>query len=206
MFVLLSGRVGAFKRNARGDLELLGEPESGETIGEMAFLSNERRLATIIALSNTELVCVGRHLFEELVSRSPNLMRFMAGVVTMRLRRAEQARSRVAGLPHDDSSLATEHPAVGDSVDRKLAATFCADVFGYSRLMGDDEEATLRTLSAYRRIIDRLIKGHHGRFVNSAGDSLLAEFSSVVEAVNCAVEVQNALSAENSANGVPHRH
>ena len=64
--------------------------------------------------------------------------------------------------------------------------------------MGDDEEATLRTLSAYRRIIDRLIKGHHGRFVNSAGDSLLAEFSSVVEAVNCAVEVPNALSAENS--------
>ena len=64
--------------------------------------------------------------------------------------------------------------------------------------MGDDEEVTLRTLSAYRRIIEGLIKGHRGRFVNSAGDSVLAEFSSVVEAVNCAVEVQNALSAENS--------
>jgi class 3 adenylate cyclase len=196
MFVLLSGRVGAFKRNARGDLELVDQTESGETVGEMALLSNERRSATIITLSNTELVCLGRQLFEELISRSPNMMRDMAGVVAMRLRK--QLRSRAAGLPRDDPSIAIDHPAAGDSVDRKLAAIFCADVFGYSRLMGDDEEATLRTLSAYRRIIDRLIKGHHGRFVTSTGDSVLAEFSSVIEAVNCAVTVQNALSVENS--------
>jgi adenylate cyclase len=86
-------------------------------------------------------------------------------------------------------------------LERKLTAILCADVFGYSRLMGEDEEATLRTLSAYRKIIDQLIKNHRGRFVNSAGDSVLAEFLSVVEAVNCALEIQNALKAENT--GLP---
>src|SRR5215831_15881086 len=67
--------------------------------------------------------------------------------------------------------------------------------------MGEDEEATLRTLSAYRKIIDQLIEHHRGRFVNSAGDSVLAEFLSVVEAVNCAIEIQNALKTENT--GLP---
>src|SRR5437763_6136665 len=65
--------------------------------------------------------------------------------------------------------------------------------------MGQDEEATLRRLSAYRKIIDRLIENHRGRFVNSAGDSVLAEFASVVEAVNCAVDIQNALKIENAS-------
>src|SRR5712691_11458308 len=83
-------------------------------------------------------------------------------------------------------------------MERKLAAILCADVHGYSRLMGEDEEATLRTLSGHRKIIDGLIERHHGRFVNSAGDSVLAEFASVVEAVNCAVDSQNALKAENA--------
>src|SRR2546422_620401 len=70
--------------------------------------------------------------------------------------------------------------------------------------MGEDEEATLRTLSGHREIIDGLIERHHGRFVNSAGDSVLAEFASVVEAVNRAVEIQTALTAEN-ANSTPER-
>src|SRR5215469_2719596 len=83
-------------------------------------------------------------------------------------------------------------------MERKLTAILCADVYGYSRLMCQDEEATLRTLSAYRKIIDSLIESHRGRFVDSAGDSVLAEFTSVVEAVNCAVEVQDTLKAENS--------
>lgn len=61
--------------------------------------------------------------------------------------------------------------------------------------MSQDEEATLRILSAYRKIIE----SHRGRFVNSAGDSVLAEFTSVVEAVNCAVEIQISLKAENVA-------
>src|SRR5215472_12134944 len=83
-------------------------------------------------------------------------------------------------------------------MERKLTSILCADVHGYSRFMGEDEEATLRILSTYRKIIDQLIEDHRGRFVNSAGDSVLAEFSSVVEAVNCAVEVQTALKAENA--------
>src|SRR5713226_5466935 len=70
--------------------------------------------------------------------------------------------------------------------------------------MGDDEEATLRTLSSYRKLIDSLIEQHHGRFVNSAGDSVLAEFASVVNAVQCAVEIQTTLKAEN-ANLPPDR-
>jgi adenylate cyclase len=65
--------------------------------------------------------------------------------------------------------------------------------------MGQDEEATLHTLTSHRQIIDSLIVRHHGRFVNSAGDSVLAEFASVVEAVNCAVEVQAALKSDNAS-------
>jgi adenylate cyclase len=83
-------------------------------------------------------------------------------------------------------------------VERKLTAILCADVFGYSRLMGENEEATLRTLSSHRKLIDSLIEQHHGRFVNSAGDSVLAEFASVVNAVQCAVEIQTTLKAENA--------
>src|SRR5712692_1390887 len=64
--------------------------------------------------------------------------------------------------------------------------------------MGDDEEATLRTLSSHRKLIDSLIERHHGRFVNSAGDSVLAEFASVVNAVQCAVEIQTTLKTENA--------
>jgi len=84
-------------------------------------------------------------------------------------------------------------------VDRKLTAILCADVYGYSRLIGEDEEATHRTLTSYRRLIDSLIEQHRGRFVNSAGDSVLAEFASVVNAVQCAVEIQNTLKAENAS-------
>jgi adenylate cyclase len=84
-------------------------------------------------------------------------------------------------------------------VERKLAAILCADVYGYSRLMGEDEEATLRTLTSHRKLIDSQIEQHHGRFVNSAGDSVLAEFASVVEAVNCAVEIQTELKVRNAS-------
>src|SRR5262249_25964487 len=83
-------------------------------------------------------------------------------------------------------------------MERKLAAILCADVYGYSRLMGEDEEATLTTLTSHRRKIDKLIEEHHGRFVNSAGDSVLAEFASVVEAVNCATEIQSEIAAANA--------
>src|SRR5215472_5085457 len=82
-------------------------------------------------------------------------------------------------------------------VERKLTVILCADVHGYSRLMGEDEEATLRSLSSHRTVIDGLIEQHRGRFVNSAGDSVLAEFASVVSAVQCGVAIQKALKSEN---------
>jgi adenylate cyclase len=80
----------------------------------------------------------------------------------------------------------------------KLTAVLCADVSGYSRLMEENEEATLRTLQSHRSLIDTFIDRHRGRFVSSAGDSVLAEFPSVVNAVECAVEVQTALNALNA--------
>jgi class 3 adenylate cyclase/pimeloyl-ACP methyl ester carboxylesterase len=83
-------------------------------------------------------------------------------------------------------------------VERKLTAILCADVHGYSRLMGEREEATLRTLTSYRKLIDGLIQHHRGRFVNSAGDSVVAEFASVVDAVRCAAVIQTTLRAENA--------
>src|SRR5712692_8836031 len=83
-------------------------------------------------------------------------------------------------------------------MERKLTAILSADVKGYSRLMGEDEEATLLTLNAYRKVMDTLIAQHRGRVVGSAGDSVLAEFASVVDAVQCAVVIQATLKAENA--------
>jgi adenylate cyclase len=84
------------------------------------------------------------------------------------------------------------------AVKRKLTAILAADVQGYSRLMGEDEVATLKTLTAYRGVTDALIAQYHGRIVNTAGDSILAEFASVVDAVQCAVEIQRELGAKNA--------
>jgi len=84
------------------------------------------------------------------------------------------------------------------TVERKLAAIFAADVEGYSRLMGQDEVGTLRTLNRYRAIIDPLIASHRGRIFNTAGDSLVADFASAVDAVECAVAVQEAIAKENA--------
>src|ERR1700757_4828811 len=82
---------------------------------------------------------------------------------------------------------------------RRLAAILAADVAGYSRLMGADEEGTLESLKALRRdLLDPKIAEHHGRIVKTTGDGLLAEFASVVDAVRCAVEVQQAMAERNS--------
>jgi TolB-like protein/class 3 adenylate cyclase len=75
-------------------------------------------------------------------------------------------------------------------VERRLVAIFAADVEGYSRLMGSDEVGTLRNLTERRKILDALISAHRGRIANTAGDSVLAEFASAVDAVQCAVEAQ----------------
>src|SRR2546422_3968156 len=83
------------------------------------------------------------------------------------------------------------------SMERRLTAILSADVKGYSRLMGEDEEATLRTLNSYRKVMNTIIASYRGRVVGSAGDSVLAEFASIVDAVQCAVVIQAALKAEN---------
>jgi class 3 adenylate cyclase len=81
---------------------------------------------------------------------------------------------------------------------RKLAAILSADVEGYSRLMDDDEEATVRTLTSYRTAIADLAQQYRGRIVDTPGDNILAEFTSIVDAVNCAVEIQRDLAERNA--------
>src|SRR5262245_55675645 len=86
-----------------------------------------------------------------------------------------------------------------DRVDRRLAAIWAGDIAGYSRLMGIDEEGTLRHLKAHRsELVDPKIREHRGRIVKTTGDGLLVEFSSVVDAVRCAVEIQRAMVDRNS--------
>ncbi|HVG50052.1 MAG TPA: adenylate/guanylate cyclase domain-containing protein [Xanthobacteraceae bacterium] len=82
---------------------------------------------------------------------------------------------------------------------RKIAAIFAADVAGYSRLVAEDEEETLRRLQAYRAVIDEFIAASSGRIFNTAGDAVLAEFSSAVEAVRCAIDIQESLRTRNRA-------
>jgi class 3 adenylate cyclase len=82
-------------------------------------------------------------------------------------------------------------------IERRLATILMADVAGYSRMMGEDEEQTVQTLRAHREIFDGLLKAHRGRIFNTAGDAILAEFPSAVEAVRCATEIQTALRTRN---------
>src|SRR5215472_19000371 len=76
---------------------------------------------------------------------------------------------------------------------RKIAAIFAADIAGYSRLVAEDEEETLRRLASYRAVIDDFIAKASGRIFNTAGDAVLAEFPSAVEAVRCAIDIQESL-------------
>ena len=86
------------------------------------------------------------------------------------------------------------------SQTRRLAAILAADVAGYSRLMGTDEEGTHARLKAHlRELVDPKIEEHHGRIVKNTGDGLLAEFASVVDAVRCAVVVQREMAERNTA-------
>ncbi len=86
----------------------------------------------------------------------------------------------------------------GERAKRKLAAILSADVKGYSRLMGEDELATVETLKLYREVMGSLIQQYNGRVVDSPGDNLLADFASVVEAVECAVKIQEELKLRNA--------
>src|SRR5215471_6714591 len=93
-----------------------------------------------------------------------------------------------------------------ERVERRLAAILAADVAGYSRLMGADEEGTLAALKAIRRdLVDPKFAEHRGRIVNTTGDGLLVEFASVVDAVRCAVEVQREMIARNATTPAERR-
>lgn len=82
-------------------------------------------------------------------------------------------------------------------LERRLATILMADVAGYSRMMGKDEERTVQMLRGHRQVFDALLAAHHGRIFNTAGDAILAEFPSAVEAVRCATEIQSALRTRN---------
>ena len=92
-----------------------------------------------------------------------------------------------------------------ERTDRRLAAILAADIAGFSRLMEQDERATLATLTAHRAVMDPLVTKYHGRIANTAGDSVLAEFASVVDAVECATELQANLATMNEAQAVDRR-
>ncbi|MGY4328403.1 class 3 adenylate cyclase [Bradyrhizobium sp. LB7.2] len=95
---------------------------------------------------------------------------------------------------------------------RKIAAIFAADIAGYSRLVAEDEEETLRRMASYREVVDDFIAKAGGRIFNTAGDAVLAEFPSAVDAVRCAIDIQESLRTRNiglsaePADVVPHRH
>jgi adenylate cyclase len=92
-----------------------------------------------------------------------------------------------------------------DKVKRRLTTVLCADAYGYSRLMEADEAATLAALRRYRTAIAGLVERHDGRIVNTWGDAVIAEFPSVVEAVQCAVEIQQEISNQDSDPPDAHR-
>src|ERR1700752_288311 len=92
-----------------------------------------------------------------------------------------------------------------DKVRRRLTTLLCADAAGYTRLMGADEAGTMATLRRHRTAMAGLIERHDGRIVNTWGDAVIAEFASVVEAVQCAVETQQELSSYNGGLPEPRR-
>jgi class 3 adenylate cyclase len=95
----------------------------------------------------------------------------------------------------------TDSPATLD-LERRLATILSADVAGYSRLMAEDEEQTLRVFRGHSEVFNKLVTLHRGRVFNTAGDAILAEFGSAVEAMRCATEIQAALRTRNDQ--LPH--
>ena len=101
----------------------------------------------------------------------------------------------MAGI--DSGHAMAESDAAAGGLERKLATILSADVAAYSRLMAEDEERTLQTFCAHKEVFEKLVELHRGRVFNTAGDAILAEFSSPVEAVRCATEIQAALRTRN---------
>ena len=111
----------------------------------------------------------------------------------MRGAKTDMGRSPYSTVAVVDYDNTYEKPAPSDEIERRLVAILAADVEGYSRLMGADEQGTLELLKKCRRVTDSLIDQHHGHFVGSAGDSILVEFASARAAVDCAFEIQQEL-------------
>ena len=100
------------------------------------------------------------------------------------------------------------HPDVSDAkivVVRRLAAVLSADAVGYSRLMGQDELGTVRTIIGHRHVIEGLVRSVRGLVVDSPGDNVLAQFASAIDAVACAVDIQRALAERNATLAVDRR-
>src|SRR5271168_5333179 len=98
-------------------------------------------------------------------------------------------------MPDEPSSPISQSGS--QTIERKLATILSADVAEFSRLMGEDEEQTLRTFRGHKKVFESLVAMHRGRIFNTAGDAILAEFSSAVEAVRCATDIQSALRTRN---------
>src|ERR1700681_1785137 len=113
-------------------------------------------------------------------------------------------RSPVCGtglrLRTDGGILSRSHSGPGHSMKRKIAAILAADIAGYSRLVAQDEEETLRRLAMYRAVVDDFVAQWGGRIFSTAGDAALAEFPSSVDAVRCALDVQESIRARNLAH------
>jgi adenylate cyclase len=88
-------------------------------------------------------------------------------------------------------------PDASAPAERRLAAILCADLRGYSRLMAQDEAATLRMLARFRRLAEQVIRRHGGRVANTAGDSLLVEFASATDALRGALDIQSRIAGAN---------
>src|SRR5438105_1940114 len=112
---------------------------------------------------------------------------------------AASPRRRIRVTPRQERGVQARGTLGTERVERRLAAILAADVVGYSRLIGADEEGTLARLRAHRReLIDPKITEHRGRIVKTTGDGMLVEFASVVDALRCAVEVQQAMVDRNA--------
>jgi class 3 adenylate cyclase len=92
------------------------------------------------------------------------------------------------------------------SMNRRLAAILAADIAGYSRLMGEDEAATVRDLKGHQAAVLPLVSRYGGRIIDTAGDGILAEFPSVINATECAVEIQTVMATRNEEVPESHRH
>src|SRR5262245_19398840 len=187
------------------------DPKHAETIsfGGFAFLTKSRELRTAegkavdLRSQSAEVLSVLASRPSEIVSKDA-LMQAVWPDTFVTDDSLTQCIADVRRALHDDEHVILEtFPKRGyrlnaDRVHRRLTTVLAADAVGYSRLIGRDEEGTLATLKAYRQVFDRLIEQHGGRVFGSAGDSVVAEFASPVEAVRCATEIQFEVDKQNA--------